>query len=274
MVIHKINISASLVLYNNKKQDIINVINSITNSKIEINLYIIDNSQNDELGKHLDKSSIQYIKTDTNLGFGKAHNIGIRKAIESKSHYHLILNPDISFDEFAVEKLVLRAEKDKGIGLIMPNIIYPDGNIQYLCKLLPTPVNLIFRRFLPFKSIVNKLNDQYELKKMDFSKENEVPSLSGCFMFVRTSVLDKVAGFDERYFMYLEDVDLCRKIGEVSKLIYYPDVSIVHNYEKGSYKNKKLLIYHIKSSIKYFNKWGWVFDRKRSAINNKTIKSL
>lgn len=267
-------ISASIVTYHNDLTTLLSVIDSVIDSSLKIELYVIDNSQHDQLGKQLANYSIKYIKTDTNLGFGKAHNIGIRMAIESKSDYHLILNPDISFDEFAVEKLVLRAEKDKGIGLIMPNIIYPDGNIQYLCKLLPTPMNLIFRRFLPFKSIVNKLNDQYELKKMDFSKENEVPSLSGCFMFVRTSVLEKVAGFDERYFMYLEDVDLCRKIGEVSKLIYYPDVSVVHNYEKGSYKNKKLLIYHIKSSIKYFNKWGWVFDRKRSAINNKTIKSL
>ena len=267
-------ITASLVLFHNSELYITTVINSIIKSSLKIKLYVIDNSTTDSLRFFLSDYDLIYIKNKSNIGFGKAHNIGIRKAIESKSDYHLILNPDISFDEFAVEKLVLRAEKDKGIGLIMPNIIYPDGNIQYLCKLLPTPMNLIFRRFLPFKSIVNKLNDQYELKKMDFSKENEVPSLSGCFMFVRTSVLEKVAGFDERYFMYLEDVDLCRKIGEISKLIYYPDVSVVHNYEKGSYKNKKLLIYHIKSSIKYFNKWGWVFDRKRSAINNKTIKSL
>jgi GT2 family glycosyltransferase len=267
-------ITASLVLFHNSELYITTVINSIINSSSNIKLYVIDNSTTDSLRFFLSDYDLIYIKNESNIGFGKAHNIGIKKAIELKSDYHIIINPDISFDTDVIESLAERTEKDKEIGLIMPKIVYPNNSMQYLCKLLPTPVNLIFRRFLPFKKIVKKLNDSYELRNMDFTKEFEVPSLSGCFMFVRTSVLEKVGGFDERYFMYLEDVDLCRKIGEISKLIYYPDVSVVHNYEKGSYKNKKLLIYHIKSSIKYFNKWGWFFDSKRNEINNKAIKRI
>jgi len=270
----KNNISASIVTYNNDLETLLTVINSICHSKTKIKLFLIDNSNNDNIRHFISEFPIEYIKNESNIGFGKAHNIGIKKAIELKSDYHIIINPDISFDTDVVESLAERAEKDNEIGLIMPKIVYPNNSMQYLCKLLPTPVNLIFRRFLPFKKIVKKLNDSYELRNMDFTKEFEVPSLSGCFMFVRTSVLEKVGGFDERYFMYLEDVDLCRKIGEISKLIYYPDVSVVHNYEKGSYKNKKLLIYHIKSSIKYFNKWGWFFDSKRNEINNKAIKRI
>jgi hypothetical protein len=93
-------------------------------------------------------------------------------------------------------------------------------------------------------------------------------------MMIRTSVLKSVNGFDERFFMYLEDVDLCRRIGKLSRIVYYPKVAIVHNYEKGSYKNKKLLVYHIKSAMKYFNKWGWIFDKNRSKINLKTLEKL
>ena len=102
----------------------------------------------------------------------------------------------------------------------------------------------------------------------------EVPSLSGWFMFMRVSVLKEVGGFDERYFMYAEDLDLCRRIGEVSKTIFYPGVSVVHEYEKGSYKSKKLLKYHTVSIIKYFNKWGWIFDSKRKKKNKYCISQI
>jgi GT2 family glycosyltransferase len=149
--------------------------------------------------------------------------------------------------------------------------------IQYLCKLLPTPFDLFGRRFLnsgPFKKIVEKGNEIYELRFTGYDKIMEVPYLSGCFMFIRTEVLKKVGFFDERFFMYLEDTDLSRRIHRVSKTVYYPEVSIYHEYGKGSYKNPKLLKYHLDSAIKYFNKYGWFFDKERDEINKKTLKKL
>ena len=91
---------------------------------------------------------------------------------------------------------------------------------------------------------------------------------------MRVDVLKRTGGFDERFFMYAEDLDLCRRIGEVAKTIYYPVVSIFHEYGKGSYKNRKLLKYHICSVIKYFNKWGWWFDSKRTKRNNHCLKFI
>ena len=267
-------ITASLVLYHNSDFDILKVLNSIINSNIYIKLYVVDNSNDDYIKELLVDFDIYYIKNNKNLGFGRAHNIAIKIAVESNSDYHIIINPDISFESNVVDELINRAEKEKEIGLIMPKINYPDGTVQFLCKLLPNPFILIFRRFIPFKAISKKINQTYELRSMDLSKETEVPSLSGCFMFVRTSLLNKVGGFDERYFMYLEDIDLCRKLSEISKLLYYPKVTVIHNHEKGSYKSKKLLIFHIKSSIKYFNKWGWFIDRKRYEINKNAKKKL
>ncbi len=105
-----------------------------------------------------------------------------------------------------------------------------------------------------------------------YDKVMEVPSLSGCFMFIRTDVLKQIGGFDKRFFMYAEDLDLCRRVGEVTRTMYYPEVSVFHEYEKGSYKNRKLLKYHICSVIKYFNKWGWVIDRKRKKRNAHCLK--
>ena len=133
-------------------------------------------------------------------------------------------------------------------------------------------MDLIGRRFIPFKGYVKRRNYNYELRWTDYEKIMDVPSLSGCFMFLRLSVIQKIGGFDERYFMYAEDLDLCRRIGEVSKTVYYPEVQIYHEYAKGSYKNRKLLKYHIRSVIKYFNKWGWFFDVKRKKRNNDFLK--
>ena len=216
---------------------------------------------------------INYIISRNN-GYGAGHNIAIFKTIREKIKYHLILNPDIYFDPISIESIFGFMDKNLNIGLIMPKILYPNGKIQFLCKLLPTPYDLIFRRFAPFKKKVGKRNEKYELRFTNYSKKMEVPSLSGCFMFIRTSVLKQIGGFDERYFMYAEDVDLCRRIGQISKAVYYPDVEVTHNYEKGSYKNPKLLMHHIFSAIKYFNKWGWFFDKERKSINKETLEKL
>ena len=159
-------------------------------------------------------------------------------------------------------------------GLVMPQILYPNGNIQYLCKLLPTPMDLFGRRFIPIRKYQEKSADRYELQFTGYDKVMEVPSLSGCFMFMRVDILKKVSGFDERFFMYAEDLDLCRRIGEISKTMFYPTVVVYHEYEKGSYKYWKLLKYHIYSTIKYFNKWGWIFDRKRKLKNEECLSKL
>jgi len=237
-------------------------------------MFIIDNSNDEEIKKLCTNPCVEYIKTKTNLGFGAAHNIGISESQKLQSNYHLIVNPDIYFEKNTIESLISYAETDQDIGLLMPKILYPNNDIQYLCKLLPNPMNLIFRRFIPIKKIVEKMNLRYELRFSGYDKIMNVPYLSGCFMFCRTSALEKVGSFDERFFMYLEDIDLSRRLNEHYKTIYYPLVKVYHKFEKGSYKNKKLLNYHIKSTFMYFNKWGWIFDKQRKESNNLALKQI
>ena len=118
----------------------------------------------------------------------------------------------------------------------MPKILYPNGDLQYLCKLLPTPIDLIFRRFFPHFYKKAGLLSRYELRDSGYDHTMMVPSLSGCFMLLRSGVLRRVGGFDEKFFMYLEDVDLCRRIGKIAETVYYPDVTVFHEFSKGSYK--------------------------------------
>jgi len=271
-------INISIVLYKNKIRQLTNTIQNILKSKFIKRLYLIDNSPTDKLKGFCRLSKqIKYKFNNNNLGFGKAHNIAIRKSIDENVKYHLVLNPDIYLAEGILEELYDFMERNPNTGLVMPRVLYPDGKIQYLCKLLPTPFDLFGRRFLnrgPFKKYIKKRNEMYELRFTGYNKIMEVPYLSGCFMFIRTEVLKKVGLFDERFFMYLEDTDLSRRIHRVAKTIYYPYVHIYHEHQKGSYKNLKLLKIHIESAIKYFNKWGWLDDPEREAINRKILGKL
>ena len=266
-------ITASIVAFHTKHDELKRLLDCALTGYID-RLFIIDNSSNDELRDFVkDNDKVNYIHS-LNLGYGSGHNVAIRKSIEMGADYHVVLNPDIYWNDNVIERLCEFMDANSDCGLVMPKIVYPSGETQHLCKLLPSPMDLIGRRFIPIKSYQKKHDYQYELHWTGYDSIMEVPSLSGCFMFMRCSVLKHVGGFDERYFMYAEDLDLCRRIGEVSRTMFYPNVVVVHGYEKGSYKSGKLLKYHVASIVKYFNKWGWIFDRKRIEKNRSCIEQL
>lgn len=268
-------INVSIVLYHNNIDLLLKTIDSVLNSTLDTRLYLIDNSANDSLKKLKDiDPRISYVFNNANLGYGTAHNIAIRKSIEDKIPYHLVLNPDVYFDSRVLEQLFDYMQSNKDVGNIMPQVRYPDNHIQYLCKLLPTPTDLIFRRFIPSRALKEKINFRYELRESGYDSNMNVPNLSGCFMFLRTSVLAEVGLFDENIFMYLEDIDLNRRINTKYKTIFYPEVEVFHSFAKESYANKTLLKHHIKSAIYYFNKWGWIFDSTRKTTNHNTLNNI
>jgi len=268
-------ITASIVLYNNDIEDIKKVISSYCPSENR-KLFLIDNSEEKSMFvKDLVGEDIFYIHNGRNLGYGAAHNIGIKRAIIMKSKYHIVLNPDISFSSDIIGQLIEYADRHEDVVYMLPKVIYPNGELQYLCKLLPTPFDLIFRRFLPSIGPIKTMNEKYILKNSGYDKIINPPCLSGCFMFMRTKTLEeKELFFDERFFMYCEDFDLMRRLHREGKTLYYPDVTIIHNHEKGSYKNKKMLLMHIKSACKYFNKYGWFWDKERKAMNSTILREI
>jgi GT2 family glycosyltransferase len=269
-------ISASIVLYNNSPEQIDLVVKCVLNSyKIE-RLYIIDNSPVENYYSELYKNNkIKYQFTGKNNGYGAGHNIAIRETISNGYDYHLVINPDVSFKKDTIDKLSDYMNKNSGIVNIMPKVLYPDGSMQYLCKLLPAPVDWIGRRFFSFFSGMSKRNRKFELQFTGYNKIIDAPYLSGCFMFLRLSALEKTGLFDEKIFMYGEDTDLCRRLNMSGyRTVYYPDAEIIHEFQKGSHKSLKLTWVSMKSAIYYFNKWGWFFDKSRREINKITLKKL
>ena len=264
-------INVSIVIYKQSFEEIGALVGKLLKSDVISHVFLIDNSPTEN--QDFQNLKVNYIFNNKNIGYGSAHNLAMHKTVEQNTPYHLVINPDIDFEFEILLKIENFMNNNSDIGLLMPKILYPSGEIQYLCKLIPTPFDLIFRRFLP-KSWTKKRTEKFELRASGYNKIMNVPYLSGCFMFLRTEALRTVGIFDERFFMYPEDIDLTRRIHKKHRTVFYPEVQVVHHHAKGSYINLKLLFIHITNMIKYFNKWGWIFDRERKEVNKRILKRV
>lgn len=263
----------SIVLYKTDEAVLRRAAGSFLNSFLATHLCLVDNSPEPSEFDWLPDERVEYIFTGENRGYGAGHNVAIRQYLD-RTKYHLVLNPDVYFDRGTLEHLFSFMEANPDVAHVMPKVLCPDGTVQYLCKLLPTPQDLIFRRFLPWRSHVERRNDVFELRLTGYDRMMDVPYLSGCFMFLRAKALAEVGLFDERFFMYPEDIDLTRRLHVGYRTVFNPEVAVFHEYAKGSYKTPRLLWVHITSMIKYFNKWGWIFDRTRRRVNRETLAKL
>jgi GT2 family glycosyltransferase len=269
-------ISASIVLYKTEEKQLERLLSCVSRSGLINQVYLIDNSPNPVESNLFHLSFVKYIKSTKNVGYGAGHNIALRQAITGESDFHFVLNPDIYFEPQELQKMIVRMNAVESIGQLMPKVIYPDGSLQYLCKLIPTPIDLLFRRFLrgPLKNLAQCKSEIFELRFTGYNQEMDVPYLSGCFMLFRTSALVKIGLFDERFFMYPEDIDITRRMHAKYRTVFFPEAVIVHDHAKASYKSKKMLWIHITNLIKYFNKWGWFFDLERKKVNAHTLELL
>jgi GT2 family glycosyltransferase len=263
-------VSCSIVLYKNNPAIIKMAVDSLYIQDVSVQLFIFDNSPDDSLKDIFDEKVI-YIHRPENVGFGKGHNYCIEKGLVN-SKYHLILNPDVYFEPGVLRKMMNEYEANPQLGLIAPKVLYPDERVQYSCRMLPTPFELLIRR-LPFISFfLKKWIDERNLAFTGYNKKFSPPFVLGCFMFIPKSVFEKVGMFDENMFMYMEDFDLTRRIKKHYKTLFLPEAVICHAYERQSAKQLKLLYFHLKSSFYYFGKWGWFFDAERIEMNS--IKNI
>ncbi len=243
---NKIQISASIVLYKEDIQILKSTVKSFLQIPLRKKLFLIDNSPTNKLIKLFKHPEIEFVFNNKNIGFGKAHNKVLEKI---NSDYHLILNPDVTFNPNVFNVLIKQFEKDKKISMISPKVISLNGETQFTCRKNPTIKEIISRRIVVFKK--NRKDPGLELSKPFYPE-----FIHGCFMLFKTPDFVKLKGFDERYFLYMEDADICREIKQSGKeILYYPEVKITHIHRKGSSKKIKLLFYHILSAIKYFRKW-------------------
>ena len=265
-------ITASVVLYKTPESQLTRLLDCIARSSVQVNTYLIDNSPAPIDLPCFRVPDIIYIRAKANKGYGAGHNIALRAILDS-SEFHFVLNPDIYFEPTELGKMIQFMRQDSAIGQLMPRVIYPDGSLQYLCKLLPTPADLFFRRFSfgLLKNFALRRNERYELRHTNYDQVMDIPNLSGCFMLLRTAALRRVGLFDERFFMYLEDFDLTRRVHAEFRTVFFPGATVLHDHARASYRSAQALWTHTRSAVRYFNKWGWLSDSQRSKFNREAL---
>lgn len=259
-----VDLSVSVVAYHNY-EDILNMISSLvecTSKILKKQIYIIDNGTEDSNSENLNNfkkkiscfRDVIYIKSDKNVGFGAGHNLILDKI---DSDYHAIVNPDIIFVEDCFSKIIPFFKEHGSVGMVVPKIIDEKGNLQKVYRRELTIFDLLNR--ILFKNFFRKRAMKHTMQDMNYSIPFKVPFAQGSFLVIRSELFKKLKGFDERYFMYVEDADLCRRVNDISALMYLPNAKVIHKWEQGSHKNIKLLRYHLRSIFFYFFKWGYKF---------------
>lgn len=266
-------LTVSLVTYKHSLEEIRPVVEPVLAAADK--MFVVDNASDPALAPSLASAfpSVEYIASE-NRGFGAGHNIAIRRAMDLGSDFHVIVNPDISFAAGTLESIVEFLSANPDVGMLMPRTVEPDGTLQHNCKMLPTPFDVIFRRFVP-RSWIRRRTARYEMHDADYSSVFDVPYLCGCFLAFRVEALRDVGLFDERFFMYPEDIDITRRMCGPGKWrsVYFPGATVVHAHVAASYHSKRMLWIHCVNMVRYFNKWGWFFDAERSRINRQLMSS-
>lgn len=216
-------LTISVVNYN-AGEHLIRCLDSLRKIKeeIEFDVYVVDNNSSDGSIESSKKKfpNFNYILNTENLGFGKAHNLALKKA---KTPYVLVLNPDTQIPPETLVKMLEFMEENPQVGIASPRVEKADGSLDVAShRGFPTPWASFLYYFLK--------NDRlYHLTDRDMTKTHEVDSVVGAFMLIRKSVLEIVGYFDEDYFLYGEDIDLCFRVKKAGfKVMYVPSVKVLH----------------------------------------------
>ena len=270
-------LNISIVLYRPAWEEVLPLVKELLRVKNLRKIYLLDNTepdyrkaetaqQKETLAAQFGTIKVRYMATGENMGYGRAHNIALRESAYYRTELHLVMNSDIRVKAEDIDAMHDWMLMQPQVGQLMPKVLNPDGTQQYLAKRLPSPIDVFGRRFLP-SWMIERRNRRYELRDLDLNRPVNAPYLSGCFMLLRTKAAVEAGLFDERYFMYPEDIDLTRTIHRNYLTLYYPEWSIVHAHAQASYKNRHMLRIHIRNMCRYFNKYGWLFDSERRRFN-------
>ena len=257
-------------------------------SRKQVEVFLIDNASFDKSAEMVKENfpQVKMVANQKNLGFARGANQGIKL---SQGKYVFLLNPDAYVKADQMDKMIDFMEENKEIGVCGPMMTDEQGNLQYSCRRFPSYLtsicssqSLLFRCFPR-----NPLSRNYLLTKDSHREQMEVDWVSGSALLARKDVLDKIGGLDEKFFMYVEDVDLCYRVKKAGwKVFYFPNAKVQHLIGSSTKKEKpKMIIQHHKSIYYFYQKhyvpnfilsiavlWG-VFLRMGIALLGYTIKS-
>lgn len=227
------------------------------NISIPVEMVYVDNCSIDGSVDYI-KNKYPQVKILQNvkpLGFGENNNKGV---LASSGKYIAIINPDVVLSKNSLDNLFRYAESNSNYGILVPKLLNPNGSIQYSVRGFVS-VKALFYRFLSKgnDNTNNKIVSRYLCKNLDTEKIQPVDWAIGAALFLKKDFYASLGGFDQDYFLYMEDEDLCLRSWKMHKpVIYLPQSVMTHNHLRGSSKLGKITLLHLRSMFTFFKHHG------------------
>ncbi len=254
----------SIIIVNYKTAEKVKIcVDSIKNSDmdgLDWEIIVVDNKSDDDIEEILNQyyPEVKLLRSDRNLGMGAGNNLGVR---EAAGNFILILNPDTQIKGNAVKMLYQYVKKNDEVGIVGPKLLNPDNTLQESCLRFPNFFTPIFRRTF-LGALARKHLNKFLMRDFGHEETTEVDWLLGsCLMIDRRAFPERNKIFDEKFFMYFEDIDLCRRARNRNyKVVYHPRAVVIHDHVRQSAGapwylapfTDRLAREHIKSWLKYF----------------------
>lgn len=231
-------------------------------SGISYEILVVDNTETPDLDEAFQSEfpEVRVLASGKNLGMGAGNNFGVR---EAKGTFFLILNPDTIVRADAVRILFDFMRERDDVGIAGPKLLNPDETLQYSCLRFPRVWTPILRRTFLGRFAADHLG-RYLMADFDHESTRDVDWMIGSCLMIRSDFYRNMGGFDERFFMYFEDIDLCRRAWRAGfRVVYCPQAVVVHDHTRGSARTRWFIApftsllarEHIKSWIRYTLKW-------------------
>lgn len=231
--------------------------------QFDYEIIVVDNNSQDGLGKLVRSlfPNVKFIQSDKNLGMGAGNNLGIRQA---RGKYILILNPDAVVFKSSLEPLIDFLERNPLAGIVAPQILDPDRSWQASAYKFPKFLTPLYRRTALAKTqLGQEYLREYIITQDKLKEPTRVDWVLGAVFMIKKQIIDQLGNFDERFFLFFEDTDLCRRVWNTGYEVWYiPQAKVVHYPHRLSAHELGLLSLfnkntypHIASWLKYFWKW-------------------
>jgi len=257
---------SAIVLNYKTSNDTIKCVEALLKQTIapDLEIIVVDNHSEDGSLEKLRQllgpdKPVQILHTTKNLGYGKGNNFGAERA---RGEFILIINPDNILEPDGLMKMVKYLKENPDVGIIGPKLIFPNGTIRDSYRTFPTPIDLIIKRTF-LRNIFKKRMCRYLQWDKDPNEVRDTDWLVGACLFIKRNLYEELGGFDKRFFLFFEDIDICRRCWKLGKqVVYLPKASANDNERRlsaggfFSFFTKRNTRIHVSSAIKYFMKWG------------------
>jgi N-acetylglucosaminyl-diphospho-decaprenol L-rhamnosyltransferase len=244
-------VSAVVVSYN-VRDLLVQCIASLRADGIE-HIVVVDNASSDGSADAARAADVEVVALDANVGFGSGANRGVAR---TGTPYVVICNPDLEVEPGANKALTEVLDGDDALGIVAPRIETPDGRLYPSARTFPDMVDAAGHAFLHFVWRDNPFSRRYKMLDWDHSTPGDVDWVAGTYFMARRTAWDAVGGFDEDFFMYLEDVDLCWRMRDAGwGTRYEPAARVVHAIGRSTDQTPyRMIAEHHRSLLRYATK--------------------